>query len=243
MLDVSHAQGSAGSRRNNYTRVVQAGMLKGMYRIRPIAGHAAYRLVGVGWRIGRWGAWLLRPFRRRPRSGSTGDIAPVRILVQRVSKLTPVARIRTRLWLAWSFAWRTQWAGFDWYVKAETRGRTVSIAGIVDREGAVGGVPTHLGLLGGVFTHPQYQRRGLASEVVRRATEFITDDLRCDFGVLICSDDLVPFYERLGWRRVSNVMKFERYGETGVVVGKVMVFECAGRPLPAGTIDVRGLPA
>ncbi len=71
----------------------------------------------------------------------------------------------------------------------------------------------------------------------------MTDDLRCDFGVLICGDDLVPFYERVGWKRVSNMMTFERFGETGVVIGEVTVYECAGRPLPAGTIDVRGLPA
>ena len=186
---------------------------------------------------------LLGRLRRRPPVEPTENSAQVTFRVQRVSDLTALARIRTRLWLAWSFAWRTQWAGFDWYVNAETRGRTVSIAGIVDRDGVVGGVRTHLGLLGGVFTHPQYQRQGLASEVVRRSTKFMTDDLRCDFGVLICSDDLVPFYERLGWRRVSNVMRFERFGETGAVIGKVMVFECAGRSLPAGTIDVRGLPA
>ena len=148
-----------------------------------------------------------------------------------------------RLWLAWNFAWQTQWASFDWYVSAETRGRTVSIAGVVDREGAVGGVPSRLGLLGGVFTRREYQHRGLASEVVRRSTALMTDQLRCDFGVLICSDDVVPFYERLGWKRVSNLMTFRRFGETEVIRGKIMVYECAGRPLPAGTIDVKGLPA
>lgn len=38
-------------------------------------------------------------------------------------------------------------------------------------------------------------------------------------------------------------MKFERFGRTGFARTNVMIYECAGRPLPAGTIDVRGLPA
>jgi hypothetical protein len=68
-------------------------------------------------------------------------------------------------------------------------------------------------------------------------------ELGCDFGVLICNDRLAPFYEGLGWKRASNTMTFERFGRRGSVRSNVMIYECAGRPLPAGTIDVRGLPA
>jgi GNAT superfamily N-acetyltransferase len=169
--------------------------------------------------------------------------ARITVKVRRVRELSPPARIGIRLWLAWVHSWRTRWANFDWYVTVHTGGRLVSIAGVVDRVGAVGGVPTRLGLLGGVFTIPEDRRRGFAGDVVRRATRLMADGLGCEFGVLICGDRLVPFYERLGWKRVTNPMRFERFGRRGLVGSNVMVYECAGRPLPAGTIDVRGLPA
>ena len=208
-----------------------------------MVGTAVYRLIFLGMRWCRRGTALLERIRRRPRSRSTQDTARVTLRVRRVSDLTRFERARVRVWLAWSHQWQTQWATFDWYVSARTDRRHVSIAGIVDRQGAIGGVPTRLALLGGVFTVPEHRSVGLASEVVWRSMKLMEDELRCDFGVLQCGDGLVPFYARLGWKLVSNPTTFWRFGETGVVASNVMVYECAGRPLPAGTLDLNGLPA
>lgn len=162
---------------------------------------------------------------------------------RRVSDFKWFTRAYIRLWLAQTHGWRTRWAAFDWYVTAEIDGRQVSIAGVVDRRGAVGCTPARLGLLGGVFTLPRYRRKGMASAVVQHSTRLIVDELKCNFGVLICSDKLVPFYQRLGWRLVANEMVYERFSQRGVVDINVMVYEFAGRPLPPGPIDVVGLPA
>lgn len=171
------------------------------------------------------------------------DAARATIHVRRASDLGRYTRLRLWLWMAWGHQWRTRWAAFDWYVTAEIDERLVSAAGIVDRRGAVGGAPAHLGLLGGVFTAPEHRMHGLASEVVRRSTEIIAKELQCDFGVLMCTRELIPFYERLGWKQVSNHLVFVRFGEAGSHGGPIMVCECAGRTLPAGPIDVMGLPA
>jgi GNAT superfamily N-acetyltransferase len=186
-------------------------------------------------RLGR----LLAPLLPRPSAKS----ARVTVRVRRVSEINPVTRAAIRMWLAWVFAWRTRWAGFDWYVSVHADGRMLSLAGVVDRLGTVGGVPTRLGLLGGVYTIPEVRGRGMASDVVKRAVQLMTHQLESDFGLLICGDGLIPFYERLGWKRVSNAMEFERFGRQGLVRGNVMIYECKGRPLPPGTIDVKGLPA
>jgi GNAT superfamily N-acetyltransferase len=163
--------------------------------------------------------------------------------VTRAADLTPLANVRIRLAMARAHRWRTRWAAFDWYVTAEVDGRTVTMAGIVDRQGAVGGMPARLGLLGGVVMAPQYRRYGLGGEVVRRSTDLIARELRCDFGVLMCSPHLVPFYGRLGWKHVPNALRFVRFGEPGEHTGPVMVYEAGERSLPAGPIDVKGLPA
>jgi GNAT superfamily N-acetyltransferase len=171
------------------------------------------------------------------------DAAGAKIHVRRASDLGRYARLRIWLWMARGHQWRTRWASFDWYVTAEIDERLVSAAGIVDRHGAVGGAPARMGLLGGVLTAPEHRRRGLAGDVVRRSTELIANELQCDFGVLMCGPELIPFYERLGWRHVSAHLEFVRFGKPGSYGGPIMVFECAGRSLPAGPIDVMGLPA
>jgi len=214
-----------------------------MSRFLPGVGETPYELAGAGAYWSRRGAVFLGRLLGRLWPVPKLNAGRVTVRVRRASDLNPIRRAAIRVWLAWVHSWRTRWASFDWYVSVHTGSRLVSVAGVVDRAGTVGGVPTRLGLLGGVFTIPELRQRGLASDVVRRATRLMADDLGCEFGILICGDGLVPFYQRLGWKRASNVMTFERFGRRGFVGTNVMIYECAGRPLPAGSIDVRGLPA
>lgn len=213
-----------------------------MRPIRRIVGGSFHRFVAFMLRWGNRGSALLARMgpRRRP---IPRPAASATIHVRRTSDLSRYSRLRNWLWMARGHQWRTRWAAFDWYVTAETGVRLVSAAGIVDRQGAVGGAPAHLALLGGVFTAPKHRKQGLASDVVRRSMEVMAQELQCDFGVLICTRELIPFYERLGWRHVPNHLEFVRFGEPGSHSGPVMVFECAGRSLPVGPIDVMGLPA
>lgn len=213
-----------------------------MSRIPPGVGETSYQLVALGAHWARRGAVLLGRLLALVSPEPALATGRVTVRVRRVGNLNVVVRASIRLWLAWVHNWRTRWASFDWYVTVHTGGRLVSIAGVVDRAGAIGGVPTRLGLLGGVFTVPEDRGRGLATDTVRRAMRLISD-LGCEFGILLCTDALVPFYARLGWRRVPNELRFERFGRRRLVRGSVMVYECAGRPLPDGIIDVRGLPA
>jgi GNAT superfamily N-acetyltransferase len=206
-------------------------------------GETPYHLLGTGARWTRRGAELLGRLLRPvlPKPDFTSDRTSVR--VRRVAELGPVSRFAMRLWIAWLFSWRTRWATFDWYVTAHADDRIVGMAGVVDRQGAIGDVPVRLALLGAVFTLPEHRGRGFASDVVRRATQLMSEELGSDFGILLCTDQMVRFYEGLGWQRVPNRMCFVRFGRVGYAQSNVMVYACAGRPLPDGTIDVKGLPA
>jgi aminoglycoside 2'-N-acetyltransferase I len=48
----------------------------------------------------------------------------------------------------------------------------------------------------GVATHPAYQRRGFASQIVQRLASEIE---RYDIGALCPKTDVLPLYQRLGW--------------------------------------------
>ena len=63
-----------------------------------------------------------------------------------------------------------------------------------DRAVKVGGI-------GGVKTHPAFRGRGFASTAIRQALDFFREQGEVDFALLVCEAGLVPFYERLGWRR------------------------------------------
>lgn len=59
-----------------------------------------------------------------------------------------------------------------------------------------------------VVVHPDYDQRGLGSALVRHAIEQAWQ-LGCYKVILSCFEDLVPFYERLGFRRHDVGMRID----------------------------------
>ena len=55
---------------------------------------------------------------------------------------------------------------------------------------------------------PTYQGRGIGSELVRRLSDLLADFYGID---LLCDDDVVPFYDRLGFQRASAGMLIRNY--------------------------------
>jgi GNAT superfamily N-acetyltransferase len=217
-------------------------MLRVVTLARRVVGRITYSSAAVGLRSTGMGTrWVGEP---TDAAMLVADhAAPVTLHTLRVQDLSLVERTRIRMWLAEMHGWRTRFARFDWYVAAAIGDSHVSIAGVVERMGTIDGSPAHLGLLGAVLTPPSFRRRGLATMVVRQATSLIEDGLDCEFAVLTCGEELVPFYERLGWGVVANQLAFERFGVRRLVDAKVMVHEPEKRSLTPGVIDVGGLPA
>ena len=54
-----------------------------------------------------------------------------------------------------------------------------------------------------VVTHPYYQRRGIASRIIRAAVQFMTEE-RADISIFTCEKSRVPFYTRCGWSAVKG---------------------------------------
>lgn len=54
-----------------------------------------------------------------------------------------------------------------------------------------------------VVTHPDYQKRGLASRAIQKAAEFMRT-LAPDLSIFTCAREKVGFYARCGWEAVPG---------------------------------------
>jgi predicted N-acetyltransferase YhbS len=135
-----------------------------------------------------------------------------------------------------------RWATNDWDLLLKMDGKVVSHVGIVERTVTVEGQPFRVGGIGAVGTSPRWQRRGLAHQLMEKAAAFMRADLRAEFGLLICSDEMTSYYGRLGWQVVPGPLLIDQPQGKITLPTTIMVLPLGGDLWPAGTIDLCGLP-
>lgn len=130
-----------------------------------------------------------------------------------------------------------------WRILVWEGDRLVTHVGVLERGILVGGRPHHVGGICGVMTRPADRGKGYASAALGRAADFMRDELpRAEHGLLVCIDERLPFYGRLGWQRIDAPVSFEQPGGSRVNEINTMVLPLHGRPWPPGAVDLRGLP-
>jgi len=167
------------------------------------------------------------------------------IEVKRTGELTEAVRAHINAWLIQQFGEESgdyAWSDAEWHVLLRVDGQLVSHVEIVERTGTVAGRPVKLGGIGGVVTLPEWRGQGLATATLERAAAFMRDELQVAFGLLICGQNMIPFYSRLGWQVVEGPLTFDQSGGKVVFDDMTMVLPCAGENWPEGTIDLCGLP-
>ena len=137
---------------------------------------------------------------------------------------------------------KIEWAGIDWHVFLWEGEEMVSHVEIIDRIGTVGGRSIRLGGIGGVATRPSWRGHGFAAAAMQKAAEFMREELRVDFGLLICDQQTQPFYRRLGWQSVQGPLVFDQPARRVTFTDVVMVLACRQSDWPVGVIDLCGLP-
>jgi len=162
-------------------------------------------------------------------------------------EMPEVERKQVDGWVTQIFADDTNnlvWSENDWYVLVNLDGQRVSHVGIVERTGTVNGQPVRLGGIGGVATLPDWRRRGYAEAALRAAAEFMRNELKVEFGLLVCSDQMMPYYGKLRWQLVEGPLMFDQ--PKGKITfdanTKIMVLPCNELDWPPGVIDLCGPP-
>lgn len=136
----------------------------------------------------------------------------------------------------------------DDFIRLQGGGRLIACAWVTERTVKAGGRDAHVAGIRGVMTHPDERRHGYGRVVMQRAHELMRLRPACEFGLLFSSPMAAPFYEALGWRTLDGPVICE--GPTGDPIdytaripAPVMGLTLrADTQLPAGPIDIRGLP-
>jgi hypothetical protein len=83
----------------------------------------------------------------------------------------------------------------------------------------------------------------LATAAIRLALDYFHQQSDVDFGLLVCEAGVVPFYERLGWRRFpGELLVAQRQTTVAFTFNLVMTTPVRLQEPLAGTIDLLGPP-
>jgi len=144
--------------------------------------------------------------------------------------------------VTWDGACR-EWAAPQWGVFVrDDLGALVSYTGVVEREGAHDGQRVAIGGVGGIATHPEHRGKGYAAIGIGRAIDFLAAN-GADFALLVCRDELIAYYEKLGWRLFEGELIVSQFGEPEVFrYNRVMVGDVNRAAPRSGTNDLKRPP-
>ena len=137
---------------------------------------------------------------------------------------------------------RLAWAEFHWRVLVFCDGELASTLAITLRAARVGGTAVRLAGIGNLMTLPPWRGRGLATRATEEAARFMRETLEVEFGFLLCSADLVPYYRALGWRPLDVPVWFDQPSGPQRWEQEALVLACSNQTWPDGIVDLCGLP-
>lgn len=135
-----------------------------------------------------------------------------------------------------------EWAEAQWCVICWDDDQALSHVGLVLRDGLHDERQVRIGGIGGVKTHPHFRRQGLASQAMKQGVEFFSEH-QVDFGLLVCENDLIPVYEKLGWQTHRGSLLVTQHNVKGEFTFNLPMTHTVGIDGPReGVIDLQGPP-
>lgn len=135
-----------------------------------------------------------------------------------------------------------QWAEPHWYVLALSDSKLIGRVGIIERKVSVNGHLLEIAGISGVITDVEWRGSGVATDMLRSATEFITNQLKIIYCLLLCRSKLAPFYAKLGWKIIEGPTTFDQPSGKTVFPRLTMILELGETQWPNGPVDLCGLP-
>jgi len=135
----------------------------------------------------------------------------------------------------------TEWAIPNWTIINRKENKIVSFYNVVEREILIDGELHKVAGINNVITIKEYRGNGFASTMLKETENEVFDKLNCNIGVLLCADELTPFYENLDWYRVECPVFFNQ--SSGVKMWKAnLMFRTISFKLQPKEVNLNGLP-
>ena len=135
-----------------------------------------------------------------------------------------------------------QWAEHQWIVLGFVDHQLAAQISLVKRSIQVGNHSIQVVGVGGVATHPDWQKHGFASQLLRATTLLIRNEIQVPFGLLICDDLLESFYSNNGWQKAAQSLYFWQDGKRRSLKACTMILQLTAEEWPEGEIDLCGSP-
>ena len=169
--------------------------------------------------------------------------AAIDVRIERVAAIDDELRGEIERWTDAQFGHiRYVWAPSEWYAIARVDGRLAGTLTLVTREVAAGRERVRVAGIGNVVTKPECRLRGVASAMMRAASDLMRTTLEVEFGMLICLREVAPVYEKAGWIRVEGPTEFSQPKGRATYPHDTMILKLTARAWPDGPIDLCGLP-
>jgi GNAT superfamily N-acetyltransferase len=137
---------------------------------------------------------------------------------------------------------QTQWAEPDVAYLGYLGDEFAVFHNVILRSVDIDGTRVRVAGLNNMITLEAYRGRGLASALLRQTQPSWFEELDVEIGMLLCADALVPFYERLEWRRVQVPVIYQQSDGAHVWPANCMVLDAGRGVVPSVRVDLRGLP-
>jgi GNAT superfamily N-acetyltransferase len=136
----------------------------------------------------------------------------------------------------------TEWAQPDWCYRAFDGEELVVFHNIILRTVRLDHDEVRAAGLNNMITLPSFRGRGAASRLLQETQPQWFDELRAEIGLLLCADALVPFYSKLGWRKLDARVAYDQSSGRKTWAANCMVLDPKGLIGSPREVDLCGLP-
>lgn len=133
-----------------------------------------------------------------------------------------------------------EWCEPDWQISVWEGETWVSGVQLFDQVVRVGDKPVRVGGIGSVMTRPDRRRHGYAALAMKAAVDYMRGEVGVPFGLLVCSDERLAYYGRLGWQQIRVSAVYTQYTEERRIGPdtRLMIYQCReDRTWPDGDVD------
>lgn len=134
------------------------------------------------------------------------------------------------------------WAEPKWTVLLIQDNEVLCFYNIVERICRFDGDPVQVAGINNLITPLKYRGYGYGSQIMKTSGNLLFDKLNAEYGLLLCADKLIPFYNRFGWYKTDSKVRFDQPDRTRLWQANVMLLNRKAKPFHPGEIDLCGLP-